>query len=351
MSNKEIKNILIIKPSSLGDVLHAFPAVSLIADHYPDASIDWLINKTFAPLLEFHPNVDEVIIFPRKELGQPAQFPKSFYNIVKRLREKRYDLIIDLQGLMRSAIFAKIAKSSRVVGYANPREKLSAHFYNDKIEIPDCAVHAIEKNLNLVCQMLEIPYQERAPEMKIIEKYRNSMLSKLKEKGIDENVPCIGIAPVARWISKSWPPSFFADTINRLHNEYPDYKFILIGVPEDKIAADEIMQNVKDNSTISMVGETSISELVELLRHFKILISNDSGPMHIACALQTPVFGLFGATDPEKTGPFGEIHHVFQAEVSCTKCFKRECPSGIYRCHSGIDVNDFVAAIVKTLRG
>ena len=349
MANTKIEHILIIKPSSLGDVLHAFPAVSLIADHYPDASIDWLINKPFAPLLEFHPQVKEVIIFPRKELGSPKQFSKSFFTLVKRLREKRYDLIIDLQGLMRSAIFAKIAKSSRVVGFANPREKISARFYTDKINIPDEAVHAIERNLHLVAKMLEIDYHERAPEMKIIERYRSSMLEKLKSKGVDENITCIGISPVARWISKSWPPSFFAEVINKLHIKYPDCKFILTGVPEDKVAADEILQLVNNNSTISMVGETSIAELVELLRHFKLLISNDSGPMHIACALQTPVFGVFGSTDPDKTGPFGSIHHIFQADVSCGKCFKRECPGGTYKCHDAIDPNAFADAVAKEI--
>ena len=349
MDKTKIKHILIIKPSSLGDVLHAFPAVSLIADRYPDASIDWLINKSFAPLLEFHPNVDDVIIFPRKELGNPRHFFKSFFRLVKRLREKKYDLIVDLQGLMRSAVFAKIAKSSRVVGFASPREKISACFYMDKIDIPGEAVHAVERNLYLVTKMLEIDYHERAPEMKILEPHRRSMLEKLQNKGIDENTPCIGISPVARWQSKSWPPSFFAEVINKLHIKFPDCKFILTGVPEDGSAADEILKLVNGNSTISMIGETSVSEFVELLRHCKLLISNDSGPMHIACALQTPVFGVFGPTDPDKTGPFGTIHHIFKADVDCEKCFKRECPNGTYRCHGAIDVNAFSNAVIAEI--
>ena len=350
MDNKKIEHILIIKPSSLGDVLHAFPAVSLVADFYPDASIDWLINKSFAPLLEFHPDVDDVIIFPRKELGNPRHFFQSFFKLVQRLREKKYDLIIDLQGLMRSAVFAKIAKSSRVVGFASPREKMAAHFYMDKIDIPESAVHAVERNLHLVSKMLDIDYRERAPEMKVIEEQRSSMISKLKNKGIEEQSPCIGIAPVARWESKSWPPAFFSEVINRIHTKIPECKFILTGVPEDRTAAEEILRLVDNDSTVSMTGETSIAELVELLRHFRLLISNDSGPMHIACALQTPVFGVFGATDPAKTGPFGTIHHIFQADVECAKCFKRECPEGTYKCHSAIDVDAFADAVIAEIK-
>lgn len=349
MTDKKFENILIIKPSSLGDVLHAFPAVSLVADNYPDANIDWLINKSFAPLIEFHPNVNEAIIFPRKELGNAVKFPKSFYTLVKRLRGKKYDLIIDFQGLMRSAFFAKAAKSSRVVGFANPKEKLSTRFYNEKISIPDKAVHAVEKNLHLVCSMLGINYKQRSPEMKIIEKYRSSVLEKLTSRGIAEDVPCIGVAPVARWISKSWPPVFFAKTINRLHKAHPEVKFVLIGVPEDKPAADEILQQAAESSTVSLVGDTSITELVELLRYFQLLISNDSGPMHIACALQIPVFGLYGPTDPAKTGPFGDIHHVFQGDLECCSCFKKECPSGKYRCHDAINVDTFADAIMKNI--
>lgn len=347
MQYKDINNILVIKPSSLGDVLHAFPAVSLVADNYPDAKIDWLINKEFAPLLEFHPNVHDAIIFPRKELGNAVKFPKSFYSLVKRLRSKHYDLIIDFQGLMRSAFFAKAAKSSKIIGFANPREKISAKLYNKKISVPDDAVHAVEKNLHLTCKMLEINYTSRKPEMKIINKYRSSVLQKIKDKGIPEETTCIGVAPVARWVSKSWPPSFFAETINRLHAAHPEIKFVLTGVPEDEPAAEEIIRQVSNGSTISMVGETSITELVELIRHFKLLISNDSGPMHIACALQVPVYGLFGPTDPEKTGPYGKINHVFQADLDCCRCFKKECPSGKYRCHNAINIETFTNAVLE----
>lgn len=349
MSDKAIQNILIIKPSSLGDVLHAFPAVSLVADNHPEACIDWLINKEFAPLVEFHPNVHEAIIFPRKELGNAVKFPKSFYTLVKKLRGKHYDIIIDFQGLMRSAFFAKAAKSSKVIGFANPKEKLSTSFYNEKISIPDQAVHAVEKNLHLVCRTLNIDYRVREPEMKVIDEHRASILEQLKGKGIAEDITCIGVAPVARWVSKSWPPAFFAETINRLHAKHPEIKFILTGVPDDKPVAEEILKLTKEESTVSLVGETSINELVELLRHIKLLISNDSGPMHIACALQTPVFGLYGPTDPAKTGPFGDIHHVFQGGLDCCRCFKRECPSGRYRCHDAINIDEFANAVLENI--
>jgi len=344
-----IKNILVIKPSSLGDVLHAFPAVTMLAEAYPNASIDWLINKSFAPLVKFHPNVKQSIIFPRKELGNIIKFPKSFLSLVKNLRKKNYDLIVDFQGLMRSAIFAKLAKSSTIYGFANPKETLSKHLYNKKITIPKDIIHAVDKNLYLVSQIVDKKPLSHFPKLKILNNEKKSIFEKLKIEGIEKSDICIGIAPSARWESKSWPPGFFAETIDIIAQKHKYLKFLIIGVPEDQKIADAIISKSTNKNIISMTGKSSMGELVELIRYCKIFISNDSGPMHIASAIGTPVFALFGPTDSSKTGPYGEKHHLFKSNLNCEKCLRRECPIGTNECHTSIDVHEFANKIIQEL--
>ncbi len=329
-------NILVVKPSSLGDVLHAFPAVSLLAEHYPGVRIDWLVNRQLVPLVEFHPAVSEAIIFPREELGSPIKFPKSFLSLVRKLREKKYDLIVDFQGLMRSAVFAKLAKSSNVVGFAKPRERISAGLYNRRINIPSGAVHAVERNLHLVCSLLNVAYVVPDPELRTVQSARDAVLGKLVNAGIAKDDTIIGIAPVARWRSKTWPPEFFADVVSKVHRKISDVKFVVIGSEADIEAGEKIVSGAMDCNVVSLAGDTAIPELVELVKLFSCLLSNDSGPVHIAWAAKVPVFALFGPTSPSKTGPYGDINRVFRGE-GCSECLRRECPDGSYRCHKSID--------------
>ncbi|MBN1863417.1 MAG: lipopolysaccharide heptosyltransferase II [Victivallales bacterium] len=341
-------NILIVKPSSLGDILHAFPAVSLLAEHYPGANIDWLVNRQLAPLIEFHPAVSEAIIFPREELGSPIKFPKTFMSLVHRLREKKYDLIVDFQGLMRSAVFAKLAKSSNVVGFAKPRERISAGLYNRRIDIPTDAVHAVERNLHLVCSLLDIGFVGREPGLKTLQKAHDTVVEKLAKEGIAKNDTIVGIAPVARWKSKTWPPEFFADVVSEVHRKITDVRFVVIGSEADSEAAEKIVSAVNTCHVVSMAGETVIPELVEMVKLFSCLLSNDSGPVHVAWAAKVPVFALFGPTSPSKTGPYGKINRVFQ-DGECSECLQRECPDKSYRCHKSINAKEVAEALATCI--
>ena len=348
----QIKKILIIKPSSLGDILHTFPAVSILAEHLQDSEIHWLANKSFIPLLQFHPNVQQTIEFPRSELGNPIKFPKYFFSLCRQLKNNKYDLVIDFQGLMRSAFFAKAAKAKYTVGFAQPRETAATYFYSQKILIPEHFQHAVDKNIFLVCKTLNIEIDSifteinspqkgvklniNLPKLKIIPELSASVTSLLSQHGIKENDKIIGISPVTRWISKNWPPKFFAEVLTHINKKYPNVKFVILGSNNDKMAADDIIENYTGNNIVSLAGETSMDELFELIRQFDLLISNDSGPVHIASALGTPVFCMFGPTLPQKTGPYGDIHQNFEAEVDCAGCLKRKCPEFDYKCHKAI---------------
>ena len=333
----KLKKILIVKPSSLGDILHTFQAVSLIAEKCPDASIDWLANASLSFLPKYHPDVDNVLIFPRKELSNPRLMPKSFFSLKKILKEKQYDLVIDFQGLMRSALFAKLSSAPVIAGFANPREKIAALFYNRKITVPDSKVHAVEKNIFLASSVIDAGYKIPQIKLKTFPETQKTLLRKLNSHGISENDIIIGISPVTRWKSKNWPPEFFAETINKIAIKRKNIKFLIIGAENDKDAADKIISETDSSAdVISFTGKTTVSELAELIKLFALLISNDSGPVHIAAVLNIPVVCMFGPTLAEKTGPFGTIHSNITADIDCAGCLKRICPFNSYRCHTSV---------------
>jgi lipopolysaccharide heptosyltransferase I len=359
VSGIQPKKILVIKPSSLGDILHTFPAVSIIADNFPKAEIHWLANKSFSPLLQFHPNVTQTIEFPRKELGNPIKFPKYFFSLIQQLKSNKYDLVIDFQGLMRSAFFTKAAKAKQTVGFAKPRESSAVFFYSKKIHIPENIQHAVERNVYLACQALNINtdtffYKQNKssvaniafPKLNINSTLQSSVQKLLIQNGIQHNDKIIGISPVTRWISKNWPPKFFAQVLFHIKKDFPNIKFVIIGSENDRNAANEIINNFSDNDIVSLAGKTSVAQLFELIRTFDLLIANDSGPVHIASALSIPVFCMFGPTFPEKTGPYGNIHENFIADINCAGCLKRKCIEHNYKCHQAISP-EFVAEKIK----
>jgi len=349
--NKDLR-ILIIKPSSLGDILHTFPAVSVIAERYPEARIDWLVNPAFASILKYHPDVENVIHFPRGELAAAKTFFPAFFSLCSKLRKNKYDIVIDFQGLFRSSFFAAVSGAAVRAGFAEPREKFSRFFYNFKMELPDSHIHAIEKNVFLACALTGLPFMVPETALAVNEKCRRSLSDIMRGTNIEDSDICVGIAPGARWESKRWPPEFFAEIIRQSSAKFPSVKFLLIGSGEDRETAEKILKlcGCGKEQVISLAGRTGICELTELLRRCSVILTNDSGPMHIAAALHVPVLALFGPTAPEKTGPYWREHRIFQAETDCIKCMKRYCSAGrVYDCHDKIKASELSECIGEFL--
>jgi len=347
MSN--VNSILIVKPSSLGDIINAFPAAWLIRKYMPEASIDWLVNDQLADVLEYLPFVRKVIPFPRRALGKPSLFLGSFIELMRKLRENNYDMVIDMQGLLRSAFFSKVTRHSEITGFENPKEKLAKLFYRRTVSPGKEHVHAVDKNIKLVSDSLGVKFEVVTEKLPVIEKFVSPLSGKLAAAGISEKDTCVGIAPGARWKSKTWPPSFFAEIIKNMSLKNHELKFIITGSPSDMAAASEIIRLCPDAKVFSFAGSTKIGELIELIRRCSILITNDSGPMHIAAILGKPAFAFFGPTDPDKTGPYGQIHSIFAPDIPCVKCLSRICPSENYRCHMSINGASVADQAILTL--
>ena len=343
------KKILFIKPSSLGDIFHALPAFYLLKASCPGCQIDWLINQDFAPVLEcIKKDLNKIIYFDRK-MFKKANALTGFIRLVRSIRKERYDLVIDLQGLLRSSLMAFIARTKRKAGFADTKEKISVLMYNEKIDVPKDLLHAIERNAYLVSKVLKKQYFIPAYSIGAVKRYKNSVLKILKKHDIKSS-GYIAFAPGARWKTKCWPSLFFADVADAINSVYPELNIVLVGTASDRQAANEIISKCKLSKPVSFAGETNICELIEVLRGASSLLTNDSGPMHIAAALRVPVFALFGPTDPEKTGPFWQWHKIYQDKKGCIKCLKRICEKKTLECQKNISSQEVANDIVKKLR-
>ncbi|MCP3965446.1 MAG: lipopolysaccharide heptosyltransferase II [Lentisphaerae bacterium] len=335
LKKESIKKILVIKPSSLGDIFHCFPAVWLLRQAYPEAEIDWFVRPEFRDALAYCPvTLNKVINFPRKELGKLRSFLPAMKRTMRLLRVEKYDLVVDFQGLLRSAIFTSLARASLTAGFARPKEKISKYSYKVKVEVGADKVHAVDRNIALVEMLTGVQSDGRLPDLPEVKANGKGMAVILNKYGISKEDKILGIVTGARWESKCWAPEFFAGIAEKFIQQQPDYKVMLIGSPTDCEGAELILKQVNNPQLISIVGETSVGEMIEAIRRCEFILSNDSGPVHIAAALKKSVFGLFGPTSPEKTGPYGNFHHIFQRDLPCIKCLKRICPLNTYECHN-----------------
>lgn len=345
---------LIIKPSSLGDVLHTFPAVHMLAKAYPDAHIDWVIHSSLVPLLEYEPDVAHVIPFYRARFQSLAAFPREACGLVRSLRVESYDAVFDLQGLFRSALFGWLCRCRNVYGPACPKEQIAGWLYSHRLSAPDSVLHALERNCHMMAQFLGrgVDSSDFSYSVPVLESHRRSAVRLLQSGFPDFEMESgatrlIAVAPGARWLTKQWPPSFFAQAMQQIYGQRSDVRFVLLGSPSEQSAAAEIVQKTQGLPIADLCGRTSLPEMIEILRCSSGFLCNDSGPMHAAALLQIPVVALFGATSPALTGPYCKESAVLQPSLDCIQCFKRYCDT--MKCHAALSASDAAQQIVNFL--
>jgi heptosyltransferase I len=308
--------ILIIKPSSLGDVVLALPTVSLIRRRFPEAHITWLINDSFASLLQHCPVIDEVLPFERERFRSLWQLPR-FFGFVTMLRKKQFDVVVDLQGLLRSGLMSWATRAPHRVGLSDAREGARL-FYNEIVRVP--RAHAVERYL---CAAQHLGCDSTPIEFPL------GVSSQIKSEGL------IGVNPSARWATKLWGSDKFAELIQRLPRE----RVVLTGSAGEREQIGKIAQGCRN-----FAGETDLFQLAELYRRCAVVITNDSGPMHVAAAVGTPVVGIFGPTDPSLTGPYGKEHVIFRVDIPCSPCLKDHCTNKVHmECMKLITVDQVLA--------
>ena len=309
--------LLVIKPSSLGDVVHAFPAVDMLRRRLGNEleSLTWVVNDSLAGILGMFPGVDRIVKFPRSRIWH-GDARKAF---LEDLRKEQYDVSIDFQGLLRSAILSRTARAEVCAGM--PHEWIARPFYGRKLTA-DPHLHALLRNNAAAADFLGRPVDEIDFSFRLepAEEHVRSALALLEKNGVPagRRSMLIGLATGARWPTKQWPPAFFARLIGELGNIFPEALFLLLGSQADAEGAETIRKSAPDpERVVSLCGQTGLGDLVELTRLCKLFISNDSGPMHIAAALDIPVLAFFGATSPVLTGPHTRRKTILRPGLPC----------------------------------
>ena len=313
--------ILILKPSSLGDVIQALPVLRLLRLHFRDAEIFWWIDANLAPLIEGDPDLTNIVRFERKRWGSPANWPEMFQSI-RWMRAQQFDWVIDLQGLLRSAAFAWLARGKFLIGLDNPHEggrEGASSFYDFAVR-GNGAGHAVDRCLS-VLPALGVPVHKNFQWLPERPKISAAVKAKWPEV---QSARWIAIQPGARWPTKCWPTPNYTALVRLLAQQYPDVCFAVMGSGEDRTRGEAVKAAAQER-VLNLCGETSLPEMMEWLRLCKLMITNDTGPMHVAAALGVPLIALFGPTDPNSTGPYGQLENVLRIKLPCAPCFKHSC--------------------------
>jgi len=309
--------ILILKPSSLGDVIHALPVLRLLKLHYPDAEIFWWIDSSLAPLIEGDPDLTGIVRFERKRWGKPQHWPEMLASI-RWLRAQNFDLVIDLQCLARSAIFAWLSRGKLLVGLDEVREGARA-FYDIAVPRKTFHTHAVDWYLS-VLPALAVPVHQQFDWLPA----RPAIAAAVKSRWKMDGSKWIALQPGARWDNKRWPVEHFSALVRLLAQKFPAARFAVLGGKDDLPLGEQICR-VDPPRVLNLCGATSLPEMIECVRLCDLLITNDTGPMHVAAALGKPLLALFGPTAPERTGPYGQLDNVLRIPLACAPCLKSEC--------------------------
>lgn len=311
------ENILIIKPSSLGDIVHSLPVLKDLRSGFPRAHIAWLIKSQYAGILEGNPYLNEIIPWDWNSSNWFTGLP----GLIKKLKNSYFDLVIDLQGLFRSGLVSFLSGAPERLGFKNARE-LSPIFYTKRVSVPTKEIHAVDR-YRLITDYLGIKQGDPDFTIAIDEQEKECVERLLFESGVKSEDVLVIVNPSSRWQSKRWHPEGFAKICDILSDEY-GVKVVFIGGQEDINIAYKVREMMK-TAPVILTDRTTIKGLVALLSKANLLITNDSGPMHIAAALNVPVVAIFGPTDPARTGPYSGGHIVVRKEMDCSPCFKRHC--------------------------
>lgn len=338
---RDYRRILLIKPSSLGDIVHALPALSALRRRFPHAHITWLVKQEWAEILNGHPDLTNVMA---AELHW-----RCWPRLVAQLRRAKYDLVLDLQGLLRSGLLTWSTGAPTRIGFAAGREG-SPWWYSDRVHLPvpevalwrQIPMHAVDRNLVLAAHV-GADITKPAFRFPNLSEETVRMERKLRGLGVEPGEPLIAVAPVDRHRLRSWPLERFSEVGLQLVKMGAG-KIVLIGTTGQRDLLQPFIERLP-TGLVNLVGQTTIRELAAILQRVQLLLANDSAPLHIAAAMGTPVIGLFGPTSIVRARPFGEGHRALRVDLPCSPCEQKVCTNkNQYECLTAISVEEVVRA-------
>jgi lipopolysaccharide heptosyltransferase I len=347
-------NILIVKTSAIGDVTHTLPALNALRKHYPAARITWLVEEAAADIVRGHPALDLVLVSRRKYWARELRsgFPRflqacrEIREFLRALRATRYDLLLDFQGLLKSGVLVWLARADRKIGFGRGMEhaECSYLFLNERIPPVTMDTHALTREMALL-RAIGIETPEISFDLPITASHRAACEAILADHNIDRQRPLVAINPQATWPTKLWFGERFAEVADRLLDR--GCAVVFTGSPADRAEIARIIGMMRGRAA-NLAGETSLMTLAALYQAARVVVSTDTGPMHIAAAAGTPLVAIFGATAPWRTGPWGREHVVLRADLVCSPCLKKNCARNS-ECMRAISVEMVVAAVGEIL--
>jgi 3-deoxy-D-manno-octulosonic-acid transferase/heptosyltransferase-1 len=324
---KQPEHILIVKLSAIGDVIHTLPFLAVLRRRFPHATIDWLIEEESSRIIDGHPDIDRIIISRRKSWqrrvfrfdGTGAVLPE-IYRFLKALRAREYDLVIDLQGLLKSGLLTGISRGKRKIGPAGGREG-SRFFLTEPPHDVNYHQHAVDRYLEMA-EVICRPADLRRFHIPVQDRDRRAVDRLIRKNRIPVD-RMVTVNPMARWRTKLWDTAKFAELADRLVKDL-SLSVVFTGSRRDRDTITRITDLMNEKAH-NLAGRTDLKELAFLYSRSRFLITTDTGPMHIAAAVKCPVIALFGPTDPGRTGPYGEGHRVIRETMDCSPCFKKHC--------------------------
>jgi heptosyltransferase I len=349
LNSRDYQRILLIKLSAVGDVVHTIPLLNKLRQRYASARIDWLVTPAIAELLAHNPAITNVVEFQRQEWSAPWR-PAPYVSaarLIAMLRAAEYDLVLDLQGQLRSGVFAFTSGAPVRIGFDKPRAALwkasprkipddarrhawqgaregSFLAYTHHVELPTLDLHPVERYLRFGAML---GLDDKADFSFPIPPEATTRVDALLDYYEIAGAKLVVMAPGTNWETKQWRSDGFAEVAR--HFLEKKFAVVLIGSDREHALCAAVAELAP--GAINLAGETTLPELAALIRHGTICVSNDSGPMHLAVALDRPVVAVFGPTDPIWAGPYRRDTAVLRADLPCSPCYLRQ----LSRCTHG----------------
>ncbi len=350
---KKPKKILIVRLSAIGDVVHVLPALRSLRSNFPDSKITWLVEDKASDILTGHPDIDEVITFPRRKwqrnilkISKITNTVFEIFSFYKNLRKDRYDIVIDFQGNLKSGVMTIMTGSENRIGFGKGYcKEFNYLFTKYRIRPPRKRMHKIDKNLALLGG-LGIETNFHRPELPVSradEKY----ISKFLRTNINDSFPIIVVQPCTSKFGsyKQWPVSNYALLVDKILESYKANVIFSWG-PGEIDVVNEIVMNMKYKALVACETK-SIKQLIELIRRADLFIGGDTGPLHIASILGVTTVGIYGPKDPVIYGPYHGKAVVVRKELWCSPCKKRTCSDP--ECMTSILPEDVFHAVNKLM--
>jgi len=348
------RSILIVKLSAIGDVIQTLPMVKALKNRYPEARIDWLVEEDACDILLGHPDLDRVIISRRKSWlrgfwrwGKSRETLREIGRFLREVRRRKYDMVIDNHGILKSGLLVVLVRGRRKIGFrpsAGIAEEGNYLFTNERYRPLSIERHALDRYLDLVSQM-GVPVEGATLEFPVPDELREKAENLLRQNGFF-NRPLVVIHPMAKWETKQWPLDNFAGLISALVEK--NASVVVTGSPQDVEPVSEILNRAgQDRKVLNLAGVTSLKELAGIFSLADLVVTPDTGPMHLAAAVKTPLIALFGPTAPWRTGPYGNHHRVIRKALSCSPCFRKKCNT--LECMTSISVEEVLKTALEKL--